>query len=583
MSGVSPEMVASLHRRASVWFERQGFVAEAVQHALMTADGARVADLIEQHGLGVMLGGQVTSVLSWLNALPDSLISTRPLLCLVHASGLRFTNQSEAAEARLKDAERCIQDDTPPEQADFIKGRVASIRANIARYTGDLTACVSFAKQALRLLPETQVVARTFSQLNIARAFRVSGDVTDASERDAVAVVGPIRASGNLVGTLVAVANLAWLQVLQGRLRTAAATYHEMPQISSGPDNLQVLLGGVAYYAGLGDLLREWNDLDAASQHLAQAMDLLKGTLAVDAEDVVYGYLALARLQHARGEYANAKETLASLSEVAHQRRFVAPLITRVVAMQAQFALATGDLPAAIAWADRSGLRVDDVLRFPREVEYLVLTRTWIAQAEKHPDDGVLPQAFTLLDRLLQDATAKGRQSSVLDILIVRALAYWAQGAHGDALLTLERALRLAAPEGFIRRFVDEGPVMAAMLHAANARGIAPDYVTGLLAAFPVSDKETSRQGAKEIEQTMVSSVSRSPGFPVSQFMIEPLSARELEVLRLIANGKSNAEVARTLMIAISTVKTHTNSIFGKLQVTSRTQAIALARDLQLL
>ena len=231
-------------------YEAHGLIAEAVQHGLAAADAERVARLIEQHGLGTMLGGQVSSVLGWLNALPDGLIATRPLLCLVHASALRFTNQSAAAEARLKDAERCIQDDTPPAQADFIKGRVASIRANIARYTGDLAGCVAFAEQALRLLPETQVVPRTFSQLNMARAFRVSGDVTDASERDAVAVVAPIRASGNLLGTLVAVANLAWLQVLQGRLRTAAATYHEMTQISSGPDNLQVLLGGVAYYVG---------------------------------------------------------------------------------------------------------------------------------------------------------------------------------------------------------------------------------------------------------------------------------------------------------------------------------------------
>jgi LuxR family maltose regulon positive regulatory protein len=165
----------------------------------------------------------------------------------------------------------------------------------------------------------------------------------------------------------------------------------------------------------------------------------------------------------------------------------------------------------------------------------------------------------------------------------VRALAQWRQETHSDALLTLERALLLAAPEGFIRRFVDEGPVMAAMLHASHARGIAQDYITRLLAAFPEPDKETERQGEKEIDRALVALASRSPSLPVSQALVEPLSARELEVLRLIASGKSNAEVARALVIAISTVKTHTNSIFSKLQVTSRTQAIARAREMQLL
>jgi LuxR family maltose regulon positive regulatory protein len=207
-----------------------------------------------------------------------------------------------------------------------------------------------------------------------------------------------------------------------------------------------------------------------------------------------------------------------------------------------------------------------------------MLARVWIAQG-----GAWLEQAVDLLQRLLEDAEVKARMGSVVDILVVRALAQWAQETHSDALVTLERALRLAAPEGFIRRFVDEGPVMAAMLQTAHAHGVAPDYITRLLTAFPESDKGTRRQGDKEIDRVSVSLASQSPGLLVSQSLVEPLSARELEVLRLIANGKSNAEVARTLVIAISTVKTHTNSIFSKLQVSSRTQAIALARDLELL
>jgi LuxR family maltose regulon positive regulatory protein len=576
-SGVSVAAVASLHRRASIWFERQGLVAEAVQHALIAANDARVADLIEQHGLRIIVGGQVQTVLGWLSALPDMLIRARPMLCTVHALALLFTNQLTAAEARIQDAERTIQPDTPAAEIQLIQGRAAAIRANIARYTGDIASSIAFAHAVLRLLPESETIARTTAMLHAARAFRVSGDVRHDAERRAIAVIAPFGASDHLLGRLAAITNLARLQVLQGRLHAAAATYREMTEIAAQPDQ-PLLLEGPAYYAGMGAVLYEWNDLHAAEQHLDQAMQQLEGRLVVDAEDVALGYLILARLQHARGNDADAQRTLETYTTLARQRGFVAHLIARGTAAQAQLALAQGNLAAAVAWADASGLNAADDLSFPREAEYLMLARVRIAQA-----DAWLEQAGELLDRLLEDAEAKARMGSVLEILIVRALAQWRQETYGNALVTLERALLLAAPEAFVRRFVDEGPVMVAMLQAAHARGIAPDYITRVLAAFPEPHKETARQAEKEIDRALVALASRSHSLPISQPLLEPLSARELEVLRLIASGKSNAEVARTLVIAISTVKTHTNSIFSKLQVTSRTQAIALARDLHLL
>jgi LuxR family maltose regulon positive regulatory protein len=572
-SGVSAETVASLHRRASVWFEQQGLVAEAVHHALTVADDVRVADLIEQHGLRIIVGGQGLTALGWLSALPDALIRARPMLCTVDALALLFTNQLDAAEARIQDAERTIQPDTPPDQVQLIQGRAAAIRANIARYTGDLAQCVAFAHEVLRLLPESETIARTTAMLHVARAFRVSGDVRHDAERRASAVIAPFQASDHLLGRLAAITNLARLQVLQGRLRAAAATYREMTEIAARPDE-PLLLEGPAYYAGMGAVLYEWNDLDAAEQHLAQAIEQLEGRQVVDAEDVALGYLTLAHLQHARGNKADAQRTLETYTHLARQRGFVAHLVARGAAAQAQLALAQGNLAAAVAWANASDTKsvpgTADDLPFAHEAEYLILARVWIAQG-----GAWLPQAVELLDRLLADAEAKARMGSVVEILIVRALAQWAQKAHDEALLTLERALVLAAPEGFVRRFVDEGPVMAAMLQASVTRGIMPDYITRLLEAFPRTEGQGQRTEATGPIHSVLS--------PQSSSLVEPLSARELEVLRLIANGKSNAEVAQTLVIAISTVKTHINSIFSKLQVSSRTQAIALARDLHLL
>jgi LuxR family maltose regulon positive regulatory protein len=184
-NGTPAAAIASLHRRASVWHARQGLIAEAVQHGLTAADGVWVADLIEQHGLRVIVGGQIHTVLRWLSALPDALIRARPMLCTIHALALLFTNEWGAAEARLQDAERGIVAATPADQSQLIQGRAAAIRANIARYTGDLAGCVAYGHAVLRLLPESETIARTIANLHVARTFRVSGDVRGEAERRA--------------------------------------------------------------------------------------------------------------------------------------------------------------------------------------------------------------------------------------------------------------------------------------------------------------------------------------------------------------------------------------------------------------
>jgi LuxR family maltose regulon positive regulatory protein len=573
---VGSTALAALHERASVWYEAQGLVAEAVQHALLLPDGARAAHLLERYGLGVIVGGQVQTALSWLSRLPEDLLRTHPRLCIYHALALLFTNALAAAEARLQDAEHCMRLDTPPAEVQNIQGYAAAIRANIALYTGDLAGCVAYGERVLALLPETEVIARTTAHLHVARAFRVTGEVTSAAEKRAEAAIAPIRATGSLFGTLGAVVNLARLQEWQGRLRAAAATYREVDQLAPGPDDLPGLHGSAAYYVGLGDLHREWNELDIAEGYLARAMALLPERQTVDAEDVARGYIALARLQQARGAHALAQETLATFADLAQRRGFVSPLITRGTAVQAHLALAAGNMSAAVTWADVSGLHADDALAFPREAEYLVLARVWIAQAASGSAGDRLPSALDLLDRLLADAVAKARRASVLEVLVVQALALAAQGNDPAAQVALGRALTLAAPEGYVRRFLDEGVPLRVLLEAVDPATVPTGYVPALLAAF-AAEPGAGTGGPRVFPLPL-------PAPPPSRTALpEPLSERERAVLRLIADGQSNAEVAQTLVIALSTVKTHTNSIFGKLGVTSRTQAVARARDLQLI
>jgi LuxR family maltose regulon positive regulatory protein len=236
--------------------------------------------------------------------------------------------------------------------------------------------------------------------------------------------------------------------VLQGRLHQAATTYQQAAPGVPADEQLRSLAGGPLYSLCLGDLLREWNDLEGASRHLSYGLELIQGTWVVEADVVTQGYLGLARVQQARGEYSQAVATLDTFTRLAPQRHFVPSLLARGAAVQARIALAQGHLAAAVRWAAESCLSAsDDDLSYPREQEYLTLARVRIAQGRADPAGPFLPEALDVLTRLREDAEAKARRSSVLEILLLQALARDAQGDRKGALLILERALRLAEPE----------------------------------------------------------------------------------------------------------------------------------------
>ncbi|HEX9370331.1 MAG TPA: LuxR C-terminal-related transcriptional regulator, partial [Roseiflexaceae bacterium] len=589
LSGATAAKVEALHCRAAVWFEQRDLIVEAMQHALMGNDVERAARLIEQTGASLAIQGQVHTVLGWLNALPATFIRERPVLGIIHAAMLMYTNQPAAAEARLRDAEQCVQTGMPTDQARGILGQVAVLRGNLARFVGDLAGCVALARQALDLLPENEVFAHVRSLMRIGRTgalvdaahdFLTSGDATSDTERQVVAAIATARASGNLFATIRSITLLARLQILQGRLRAAAATYAEAACVGPGQDGLRALVNSAAYYFGMGELLREWNDLDAAEHQLAQGMELVRGTLTVDARVATVGFLTLARIQQARGDGDGASATLAGFANLARERNFVADLLRRGAAAQARLALARGDLRAAAGWAEASGLHADDEPRYPREAEYLTLARVLIAEgradraaAGREPP---LQEALRLLERLLAAAEAGGRMGGMIEILGLRALALHAQDDLGGALAALTRALALAEPEGYIRVFADAGAPMADLLRATHKRGIAPAYVAKLLAAFPSNEN----RGLRTEEERRL---DHSALNPQSSVLVEPLTDREMEVLRLLADGDSNRDIARKLILSLGTVKKHINNIFGKLGVQSRTQAVVKARDLHLI
>jgi len=487
-----------------------------------------------------------------------------------------YTNHVEAAEVRLQDAERGVNEGVSEDQARVIRGQAATIRAAVARISGDLALCVALARQALDLLPEPDVVPlklRATAALSASRAYQVSGDVTPDSERSVASVVAPLRVSGNRFASLLSMTNLARLRVMQGKLRQARATYEEAMQVVSESGEMQALVGGPTYYFGMGDLHREWNDLDAAQSHLKQGMELVKGSLTVDADTILMGYLSMARLQQALGDGNGALATLEELAQLAQQRNFVSSLLARAAAAKARACLAQGDLIAAVRWAETSGLRADDEPNYLKEGEHLVLARVLIVEGRNDASGRPLDDALGLLDRLLQAAEKGDRTASTIEILTLQALALHARNEPSEtAFTTLERALTLAEPEGYVRIFVDEGAPMAALL-------------SELLAAL----RKRPRKGLREAHHRALLDYAlalltafESPHTSTELSPLDPLTTREREVLQLIAEGLSNQEIAARLFIASSTAKGYVHTILRKLEVESRTKAVARARELHL-
>lgn len=579
-----PGLIPDLHRRAAAWFESSNLMEEAIKHAVAAQDFPLAARIIEKVAPRIIVSGQIRTVLGWLESLPDELMNSSPNLCLIHAAALMFTNQLDAAEARLQVGERYMQSlqgkETTQQRA--IRGKLEIMRANLARLYGDLENCIDHANRALELLPESEIYWRASPLVHSASAYLLDGEVGPGREEQAVAAYLAARDSGNLFTLLRSITNLARLRTIQGRLHQAALTYREV--LEESPGGLQRLVGsasyhfGFAYYFGQGSLLYEWNDLKAAEEHLLHGIELVRETLTADADVITLGYSCLARLRQARGDEAGARAVLEDFSRVVQRQRLLPGLVHGKNAEEARIQLMQGNLAAAARWAEKRGLSVkDETLPYPREVEYLLLARIIIVRNQENPDGPSLEDVLALLERLLRTAEAGSRMGSVIEILSLRALARHVLRDFKEAGEAIFRALRLAETEGFLRVFLDQGEAMhrllleiSAGLGSPEAREYPLDEMAKVLAAF--SAEQTARGGMPNTEAYIQ--------FPENAKIF---TRRELEVLQLIAEGASNQEIAVRLFIAGPTVKRHISNIFDKLGVGSRTQAIAQARKLDLL
>lgn len=563
------DQAAALHARASAWHERHGSAADAIRHALAAGDTARAADLIERAVPEMRRNREEARLLGWIRGLPQDVLRARPVLSFAYAGVLMQTGEFDGVEARLQDAERWLDAETGgaprgemvvADEAELrrLPGSIAVHRAAYALVHGDLAGTLQHARRALAVVAEDDHLGQGSASGLLGLATWTNGELDTAQTCYAQAITR-LQQAGHLSDMLGCALALADIQITLGRLFDAQRTYEQALQATQNP-GAPVLRGTADMYVGLSDLHRERNDLATALNCLRSA-EALGEHLGLP-QNPYRRRLALARLKQADGDLDAA---LALLDEA--ERRYdgdFSPNVRPIAAWRARVWLAQGRLADAVAWARARGLSATDELSYLREFEHLTLARVLLAQARADRDAHLHARVLGLLERLEHAATAGGRQGPRIACLLLQALARHAQGETSSALVPLNQALAMAEPEGFVRIFVDEGAPMAELLRAAGAlRGPASSYAERVLDAMAPTGQPAASGG---------------PARP----LIEALSERELEVLRLLRTELSGPEIARHLVVSLNTFNTHTRNIYGKLGVNNRRAAVRRADDLHL-
>lgn len=558
-----PGLEPQLHQRASRWYEAQGYLNEAVKHALRAGDDERVAHLIESHGAAFFAANEMKTVLAWIERLPTALVDNRPTLLMIQAWAALSSGQPEEAERSLVQIEasvgtsvEALVGDGPALDA-ATRGALAEVaitRAVIATDRREAQQAVTLAQQALSALEKETVTLfhgppdlRGIALSPLASAYEMLGNVTAA--REAMVEAAAIsRQEENVHIRALATGRLGRLSALQGKLQQAERHYRDA-LAQTQPDGRQSVYRSVAQ-AGLGALCYERNELADAEAHFHQAISLA-GPIG-HWETLIPAYVGLTQIGQARGEQEAAVAALDELARLRHQFGFQekAP---QVEVARIRLALQQGKVSAAARRARHFARPQADLVPLV-ELQALARARVWLAQ-------GQAEKALALVAPLVAQAKADKRQGRLLALLLLQALALDAAGRREEALDKLAAALRRGQEEGYVRVFLDEGERLARLLYAAVAADLAPAYGGRLLNAFEFAAEESRPAGE----------------------VVEPLTAREEEVLAAVAEGLTNREIAQALSIALGTVKVHTYNIYGKLGVGNRVEAVARARTLGIL
>jgi LuxR family maltose regulon positive regulatory protein len=556
-----PGRAPELHLKASMWYEGQGLIADAVEHALAAGDLERVVSLVEGNAIAMMDHGQLGTLRGWLDAIPDEIVLSRPWLCLAQAWIHVYSGQLHMVEPLLLDAEKGLENIEDKKAITHIKGHMAAIRAYHAELYGDFDNAIAFATEAQHFLPREDLRTRCFTLMKLSSTLRLTGKFNEATQafKEAILVSQEIGDSHIAIHVRC---DLAGLLFMQGRLREIDRVCLEALDIAKQHfvrSGWWMPITGYVY-AKMCQLYYERNELDNALQAAEKGIDLCRtGGLPEYLADC---YVFQAITYQAMG---NGEEAIEAIREAKMIAKNLSPWYKEIVEpYEALIQMSQGDLESARRLVDERDFIRKDEYGIEFYTNKIMQAQIQVKQCEDCPSE--LNEVHKLLVELREIAESREANSFILKILALQSLTEWMMGEREEALQCLRQAIILAEPEGYVRPFINLGPQMADVLHYAVSKGICSRYSTMLLEALAAEPSVDATQVA----------TSRAA-------LEEPLSERELQVLKLLNSDLSTPEIAQELVVAVSTVRSHVKNIYSKLDVHSRIEAIDRARELNLL
>ena len=575
-----PDEVTDLHRRASQWYDENGEPTQAVRHAVAAGNVERAADLIELAIPELRRNRQDATIRDWSDLVPYEVVRLRPVLAVGLVGGLMVGGESDGVEERLRDAERWLTPATEQpaglhsseagmvvvDAAELprLPGAIEMYRAALALMRGDDHGTLRHAQLAIDRTAADDDLTRGASYALRGLALWGRGDL-EAAHRAYATCIEAMRRCGHLSDVLACSITLADIRITQGRLSDALRTFEEALQLPAQEPGA-MLRGTADMHVGMSQIACERGDLRAATEHLLRSQEL--GEHTGMPQNPYRWRVSMAGIREAEGDLTAA----ATLLDEA-QRLYTgdySPNVRPVPAQRARLLAAQGRWAEALSWARGRGLTVDDNLTYATEFEHITLARALLSRYAIDSDSSTLDEASRLLQRLASAAVAGGRTGSVIEILVLQALARQAARDISGATARLNEALTLAEPEGYVRVFAGEGPPMASLLATVATESVNGNFARRLLDACVDAGRATSTPHE-----------GRATGHRSEQ--ADPLSQREIDVLRLLATDLDGPDIARRLFVSVNTMRTHTRSIYAKLGVNNRRAAVRRAAELDIL